>query len=223
MMTHLLANAPQTEVDPNRGFLCLWTYWRPDADAPNPNMPGIKQQTLTYLAIHPNTHCLCGSQLPYRRCCELRPYWQAICFTPDPEQEQYRLVAPQTALFAVVPGQLLRERLNNDERFVSVETTSTRAFWIYWGSPALEGQFGRLCFGDVELQDDQRLIVTAMSAQRMALLLYVLYDCLGSLITVPEVTYDPLHVIDKQTGERITIAQTADANALRPRKRKPTK
>jgi hypothetical protein len=214
-MSHLLENAPPASVDPNRGFLCLWTYWRPNPDAPNPDLPGIKQQSLTYLTFHPNTHCLCGSRLPYHRCCQSRPYWQAICFTPDAEQEQYRLVAPQTAIFESVPGALLRQRLNGDNRFKPVEDTPARAFWIYWGDPAFEGQFGTLCFGDVELQDDQRLIVTAMSAQRMALLLYVLYDCSGSLLTIPRIAYDPLQVIDKQTGERVSIDQTPTANSPR--------
>jgi len=31
-------------------------------------------------------------------------------------------------------------------------------------------------------------------------------------------TNDPLHIIDKQTGERLTIAQTPDANAPQPRR-----
>ncbi len=212
-MSHLLENAPRTSVDPNRGFLCLWTYWRPNPDQPNPEMPGIKQQALTYLTSHPNTHCLCGSRLPYRRCCQSRPYWQAICFTPDPKQEQYRLVASQTASFDGVAGSLLRQRLTGDSRFKLVEDTPARAFWIYWGEPAFEGQFGTICFGDVELQDEQRLIVTAMSAQRMALLLYVLYDCNGSLLTIPQISYDRLQVIDKQTGERIAVEQTPTANS----------
>jgi hypothetical protein len=54
-----------------------------------------------------------------------------------------------------------------------------------------------------------------MSAQRMALLLYVLYDCSGSLLTIPQIDYDPLQVIDKQTGERVSIEQTPAANAPR--------
>ena len=49
--------------------------------------------------------------------------------------------------------------------------TPQRAFWIYWGNPAFAIPQGRLCFGDIELLEDQTLLLSALSDTRMELLL----------------------------------------------------
>jgi hypothetical protein len=75
------------------------------------------------------------------------------------------------------------------------------SFWLFWGDPPVQDQYGVLCFGDVELKDNTTLIVTAMSDLRMQMLLDLLHeiasDCLGS----PQIRYDPVPLIDKKTGQ----------------------
>ncbi|MCX7011140.1 MAG: hypothetical protein NTW86_01000 [Candidatus Sumerlaeota bacterium] len=226
-MPFTIQTAPPGTAHPDRGFLCQWTYWRADPDAPDPEMPGLKVQTLAFIPLRPSARCLCRSGAAFEHCCRARPYWQLVCVNPGPPRMQrrgrvasvkadYSLVAPQTARFSPVDGLALRHRLSRDLRFKLSEDSAGRAFWIYWGNPASVGQHGSLCFGDVELVENRELIVTALSAMRMALLLYVLYDLAGSLLTIPRISYDPIEMLDRDTLERVTIPQTPDANPPRP-------
>jgi Uma2 family endonuclease len=60
----------QPDVDMNGWFLCFWTYWQPDPAAPDPEMPGLKQEMVTYLPVAPAADCLCGSGKSYAGCCQ---------------------------------------------------------------------------------------------------------------------------------------------------------
>ncbi len=184
------------QVDPYGGFLLLISIWRPNPDDPDPEMPGLKQQTLIFVSVKPEDACLCGSGQPYQDCCRPKPLWQPICHNPG--AQDYSLVVPQEALFKQVDGATLRERFRDDPRLVCVEDTPDSGFWILWGDPAVETEYGMICFGDLELKPDNSLLVTAMSDTRMHILLDLLQeiaaDCLGPS---PKITKDPPPVLQK--------------------------
>ncbi len=49
-----VAESASTPMDMHGGFLCRWTYWRPNPDDPDPDMPGLKQQITMYMAVRPD-------------------------------------------------------------------------------------------------------------------------------------------------------------------------
>ena len=129
--------------------MCISSHWCPDPNAPDPETPGQKLQMASYIPVRLSDPCLCGSSKAYRDCCRLRRYWYPIC--PNPGLNGYSLRSPQSATFENVDGQLLRMRLMEDVRLQCTEDTPDRGFWLYWGDPALDDQYGTLCFGDNEL------------------------------------------------------------------------
>ena len=189
---------PSTPMDFSSGFLCQWVYWRPDANAPDPDMPGLKQKVTMYMPVEPEAACLCGSGKPYGTCCRRRRYWYPIC--PNPGLQGYSFLAPQEAIFAGVDGRAIAKALWDDVRLHDVEATPARSFWVYWGEPALQSRYGIICFGDFELRERHTLIVTAMSHLRMRTLLGVLRDT-GVTMSAPRMSYDRVQVIDKRTGK----------------------
>ncbi len=206
----------QPALDMNGGFLCFWTYWQSDTAAPDPEMPGLKQQMVTYLPVAPAADCLCGSGKSYGRCCRPLPYWRPVC--PKPGLQGYSLLAPQSATFRAVDGAAIHDRLMDDLRLHCVEDTPDRAFWTLWGEPALESEYGIICFGDIELQHRQTLIAGAMSTPRMAVLLDLLAEA-GEL-PGPTVEHDPIQVFDKRTRERYVLPSRRAAKRKRPGQRR---
>jgi hypothetical protein len=194
----------QGRVDPNGGYLCMWVYWRPNPDDPNPEVPSLKQSMTTYIPAKPSDPCLCGSGKRFRDCCRARPYWHPVC--PNPDAESYSLLAPQEVMCKNVNSALVREHLMEDVRLQCVDDTINSAFWVYWGDPALDTlPYGTLCFGDIELKRNRTLYVTAMSDLRMQTLLTLLHDVLGDEFKPSPIRYDAVTVIDKQTGEQVKM------------------
>gem|GEM_PF-1815289 len=193
----------QASLDIDGGFLCFWTYWRPDPDDDDPEMPGLKQQVFTYIPTLSHEPCLCGSKNVYGRCCRPQRFWQTIC--PNLAWQGYSFLESQTAVYHGVDGRRVRERLMDEIQLQCVEDTSRRAFWILWGDPALKSEYGVMCFGDIELQDNRTLIVTAMSRSRMAALSRILKKLMGEQLPQPDMDYDPVRVIDKQTGKHYAL------------------
>ncbi len=187
--------------DPYGGFLLWGSFWKPDPQAPDPEMPGLKQQAIIYVSVKPEETCLCGSGQPYGVCCRPKPDWQPVCHNPG--AESYSPVVPQEALFERVDGPLLRERLMDDPHLACVDDAPGRGFWIYWGEVALETELGIICFGDIELQADGSLLVTAMSDLRMKTMLDLLQeiaaDCLPD---EPEITKNPPPMLRKPPRRR---------------------
>jgi hypothetical protein len=167
-------------IDPDGGFICMWTYWQPDPGAPDPEEHGQKLMMLTFLPCKPDEPCLCGSGKLYQDCCRPKSFMPIICPNPGVETS-YGLVKPATAIFSEVAGDSLREKLDADPRLVNTEDTPRRGFWTYWGSPYLEAEYGILCFGDFELKNNRTLIVTALSEVRMQHLLGVVRDAIGDV------------------------------------------
>ncbi len=182
-------------IDVNGGFLSYCTYWQPDLNAVDPEMPGLKQQMISYISILPSESCLCGSGQSYEHCCRTDRYWRMVC--PNVALEGYSLLAPQEAIYDKADGNTVHKLLINDARFQCVEDSKKRSFWILCGDPAFDSQYGVNCFGDIELQGNRKLIVTAMSNNRMRLLL----DILSKMIVDfhPIVTYDAIYGFKKQT------------------------
>ncbi len=204
MNRHKTPSLYQGRVDPNGGYLCMWMYWRPKPDDPNPEFPGLKQSMTTYVPAKPNDLCLCSSGKRFRDCCRARSYSHPLC--PNPGAESFSLLAPQEVTFKNVNSPLVRERLMEDVRLQCVDDTVNSAFWVYWGDPALDTPpYGTLCFGDIELKRNRTLYVTAMSDLRMQTLLTLLREVLGDEFKPSPIRYDAVSVIDKQTGERVKI------------------
>lgn len=201
------------------GFLCFWTYWQPDPAAPDPEMPGLKQQMITYLPVAPAADCLCGSGKSYASCCQTLTYWRPVC--PNLGLQGYSSLTPQSATFRAVDGAAIHDRLMNDLRLHCVEDTPDRTFWTLWGEPALESEYGIICFGDIELQHQQVLIVSAMSTPRMAVLMDLLTEDAGGVrLPDPAAEQDPIQVFDKRTRKLYMLPPRHNAKRKRPGQRR---
>lgn len=192
------------QLDPEGGFLCMINCWRPDPEAADPEFPGLKLSMTTYMPVAADEPCLCGSGKTFGACCRRKPLWYPICPDPSyPEETTYSQVRLQSATFTDVKGAVIRERLMDDLRLCCTEDTDRRAFWIYWGEPAIQMREGILCFGDIELKDNRTLLITAMSDVRMRVLLDFVREVCGDVLGSPEMEYDPVTAIDKRTGESV--------------------
>lgn len=185
-----------SEVDPNGGFLSSLTHWMPNPADPDAEMPGLKQFTVLYIPLEPGDTCLCGTGKTYRNCCQSRRRWHTIC--PNPGMEGHSLTAPQSATFHQVNGLNLRERLTTDTRLRCISDSVDSTFWTFWGDPAIEDQYGILCFGDFELKHNRTLLVTAMSNLRMQMLLQVLEEIAEDPLGKPRIRFDRVQRIDKR-------------------------
>lgn len=198
----------QGQINPQAGYLCMATYWRPGSE-----LPGEKASTSSYIVATPNQLCLCGSGKSFEHCCQRRDFWHPICPNPGiPDEAGYSLLAPQKATFHNIDGDALRITLNADGRFQVTEDTAARAFWIYFGYPQIQTPYGVLCFGDLELIEGRTLLITAMSTLRMHAMLDVLRELFGDTLGRPRQQYDPVYGIDKRSGKMVTAStQTAPA------------
>lgn len=192
-------------IDPDRGFLCLSTHWRRNPEAPDPEMPGQKVMMSAYIPASPTQLCLCGSGKPYRACCQRERLWRPIC--PNSGMQGYSLVAPQAATFHQVDGPAIRERLIADLHLRCVDRSPESSFWLLWGDPPVEDQYGILCFGDIELKQNHTLVVSAMSDPRMRVLLDQLGEIAGDCLGEPLLSRDVAPTIDKPA--RQTKAQAS--------------
>ena len=186
-----------SKLDLNGGFLCFSSHWRPNPKEPNPAMPGQKLTMTSYIPVRANDVCLCGSGKTYDVCCRQERYWHPICLNPD--GKSYSLLASQSATFHRVDGTTLREQLMEDKRLYCVDDGLKSSFWIYWGDPGLENQYGILCFGDLELKRNSTLLITAMSDLRMQTLLKMLKELTGDELGKPYITRDHMKMIDKRS------------------------
>jgi hypothetical protein len=206
-------------IDPNRGFLCLTLHWRPDPEAPDPEMPGQKLSMNSYITSPGRSPCLCGSGKHYRDCCRPNRLWRPICPNPGGTDKGFSLVKPQKAVFRDVDGNLIRERLMAEPRLRCTDDSLTSGFWILFGDPPVEGQYGILCFGDVELKRSRTLVATAMSDLRMRTLLALLDEIAGDVLGKPRVSQEPIYVIDKATGKMREVRPSERRGRRRRRKR----
>lgn len=101
----------------------------------------------------------------------------------------YSLVHPQAARFTTIPADAVYAFLQADERLSCVQDTPKRAFWTYWGDPAFDTPpYGMVCFGDLELQGDDTLVVSGLSDARMEALLDLLHPL---KLNTPKMHRDP--------------------------------
>jgi hypothetical protein len=207
-------------IDPDGGFLCLSVHWRPDPQAADPEMPGHKLSMSSYIPVFPRGACLCGSSKRYGDCCQPKHLWHPICPNPGGRDSGYSLVKPQKAIFRNVDGDAIRERLTADRRLRCTDTSRASAFWIFFGEPPVEDQYGILCFGDFELEHNHTLVVTGMSDLRMQTLLALLQEIVANVLEEPRITYDTLPVIDKRTGKSRVLRPSQSQPSRRRSKRK---
>jgi hypothetical protein len=203
---------PTLQMDVNGGFLCQWVYWRPDPDAPDPDMPGLKQHVTSFIPAQPEQSCLCSSGKRYGACCRMKRYWHPIC--PNPDMAAYSLIAWQSATFTAIDGPTVRDRLLGAIELHDVEDTPHHSFWTYWGEPALRAEFGILCFGDFELKDDT-LLVMAMSEPRMRVLLNLLSEIAGDCLGKPQIQHQAVKMADKRTGQYVEIMPSRARQRMR--------
>jgi len=184
-------------LDPGGGVLVCTTYWRPQPGAPDPEQPGEKASVLSYLPTKAKEPCPCGSGTVFEACCQPLPYWQPLC--PNPGMQGYSPLSPQSATFPKISRDRVSSFLQEDIRLYCVEDTPQRAFWVYWGDPALDAPpFGTLCFGDFELTK-HTLVVSVLSDIRMKTLL----DLIGPLnLGTPQFHHDPLSCPEKPARKR---------------------
>jgi hypothetical protein len=89
---------------------------------------------------------------------------------------------------------------------------------LYWGDPALDDQYGTLCFGDIELKHNRTLLVTTLSDVRMRTLLDLLREIVADLVAAPKMHYDSAMVVDKRTGNNVQVPPLT--RTPRPRRRR---
>lgn len=186
-------------INPDSGFLCMTSHWRPDPEAADPEMPGEKLSMSSYIPVFPNEACLCGSGKRYGDCCQPERLWRPVC--PNPGRQGFSLLKPQAATFRNVNGDVIRERLMADRRLRCTDTGQASAFWVFHGHPPVEDQYGFLCFGDIELKHNRTLLVTAMSDLRMQTLLALLQEIADDCLAEPHMSQDPILAIDKKTSK----------------------
>jgi hypothetical protein len=180
------------DLDPRGGVLVSATYWRPRPGDPDPELQGEKMSIWSYLPTAAGDFCPCGSGKSFGACCRPLPYWQPLC--PNPDMEGYSLLRSQSARFTNIPADEVYDFLQDDERLYCVQDTPQRAFWIYWGDPAFKARYGILCFGDLELQEDSTLLITALSDARMEVLL----ELVGPLqLGTPQMQLNPFQRPEK--------------------------
>lgn len=189
-------NIDVKKLNPNKGVLYLAAYWRPRPDDPDPDMPGEKIQITSYLPLSRKDDCPCRSGKPYRTCCQSKLQWPVFC--PNPRLNGYSLLRPQAATYTKVDGMALGPKLMDEERLYCVENTIKRAFWLYWGTPALQATYGVCCFGDFELIEAHTLIVTAMSDYRMQVLRNLLESMVGDSLGNPQIERESVKYIPKK-------------------------
>ena len=191
-MFNSLAGIDLRGLDPRGGVLVRATYWRPQLGAPRPEQPGEKVSIFSYLPTDAKERCPCGSGKRFGACCQPLPYWRPVC--PNPGMQGCSLLAPQSATFTAVPRDEVYTFLQEDVRLYCVEDTPHRAFWLYWGDPALDAIYGTHSFGDFELKEDRTLVVTALSDVRMKVLL----DLLSPLnLGTPQLQRSPVPYLEK--------------------------
>jgi len=179
----------------------MTVHWRPDPEAADPEMPAQKLSMSSYIPVLPREKCLCGSGKRYRDCCQPKRLWHPVCPRPGGPGSGFSLTGPQSARFRDVDGDAIRERLMADARLRCTDTSRASSFWILFGDPPVEEEYGILCFGDVELTRDRTLVVSAISDLRMQALLARLREIAGDLLGEPGVTYDEVPVIDRATNK----------------------
>ncbi len=192
--------AKQVKFD--SGFLCMTMHWRPKLDDPNPNRPGQKVSTVSFLAVSPDDPCLCGSGKIYRLCCRVKTDW--VPLSPNPGGEDFSLIAPQIATYQNVDGSAIRKALTGDLRLLCTDDSPENGFWVYFGDEPVQEQFGTLCFGDLELKNNNTLIARAMSERRWQAMLDFLQEVLGDTLGTPQIQYEPVQGFDKRTRKQIT-------------------
>jgi len=182
-----LANVDLLGLDPRRDVLFCTTYWRPQPSDPNPEQPGEKVSILSDLPTNARDLCPCGSGKRFGACCQPLPYWQPVC--PNPGMQGHSLLASQSATFTNISRDEVYDFLQEDIRVFCVQDTKRRAFWTYWGEPALPTPYGILSFGDIELKKNRTLLITALSDIRMKALL----DVISPLnLGTPQIQRDPI-------------------------------
>ena len=176
-------------IDADGGFLCLTTRLHNDSN-PDAIIGARKLVRLVYIPVEPEEDCLCGSGRTYGDCCRQQPVWRSICL--DPGGKTYGFVAPRSATYHHVDSVAIRERLMADPRFLCVDDKPRCGFWIYLGRPAVGDEEGIHCFGDVELERDHTLTVSAMSDPRMDALNRILESLFGDSLGTPQIRQQPL-------------------------------
>lgn len=100
--------------------ILLTNYVIPDAS--DPETPGQRKISPTYIPIVPDEYCLCGSGLSYADCCRASPIGTRPALIPDSGSlatgAVCSLVSTQSATFRDVNGPAVRERLMEDERLL---------------------------------------------------------------------------------------------------------
>jgi len=182
-----LAHVDLLGLDPSRDVLVCTTYWQPQPSDPNPEQPGEKVSILSDLPTNARDLCPCGSGKRFGACCQPLPYWQPVC--PNPGMQGHSLLASQSATFTNISRDEVYDFLQEDIRVFCVQDTKRRAFWTYWGEPALPTPYGILSFGDIELKKNRTLLITALSDIRMKALL----DVISPLnLGTPQIQRDPI-------------------------------
>ena len=186
-------------LDPNGGVLTHITCWRPRPGDPDPEHPGEKHVMMNYHPTDAGDLCPCGSGKRFGSCCQPLPYWRPVC--PNPGMQGYSLIRLQSARFTNIPADAVYACLQSDKRLYCTEDTPHRVFWAYWGDPATDIRYGRLCFGDFELQENHTLVITALSDARMEALLEVVRPLnLGT----PQIQVEPVQYLEKPTPKAST-------------------
>ena len=165
-------------LHPNDVFYVYVSYWQPDPEAANPEMPGRKAMMTMLMPTISGMICVCGSGKSFSSCCKRRNYWIPVCINPD--FESYSKMEIHSAIYQPHDCASLKEGLLSDARFRCNDNGDRSHHWLFHNnSPSRFTEYGVVNLGDIELKSDGSLLVTAMNAARMEALRAILENQMG--------------------------------------------
>ena len=82
------------------------------------------------------------------------------------------------------------------------EDSRDRSFWVCWGDPPVETEYGIVCGGDIETADGDTLVAMALSDTRMQSLLDLLQGIPGEWLGTPTMVRQvPLRIATRRGGD----------------------
>ena len=104
---------------------------------------------------------------------------------PDPGDTGYSPYVDQSATYEILDWEALLACLTAEAGLHCTEESLDRGFWVFWGDPPVETEYGIVCYGDIEASDTHTLLVTALSDVRMRTLRDVLQEIAGEHMGTP--------------------------------------
>ena len=184
-MPEVLAPELAGVLDRTPGFRCATTYWQPNPADPHPEMPGRKVHVASFIPMLRDEACLCGSGKLFGKCCLSAP--ERTVLVPDPGEPGYSPYVDQSARYEILDWGALVGHLMAETGLHCTDESRDRSFWVCFGDPPVDTEYGIVCYGDIEASDSNTLVVMALSDKRMHSLLDLVQGIAGECLGTPTI------------------------------------